>query len=385
VIQDNRLASYTAKSSRYQVYNKEHYVKPDRVIKSEFGNLYLETMDYLFDEYLQMYKLAKEYVVKEYPNTDAQPEAMYEAKSKARACDIVRYALPAGSMMNMAMTANARVYEHTIMKLLSHPSEEVQTIGHKLKTEIQKVIPTLVKYADKNEYLSTTEQDLYQYTTSQIKFDHFDDQEPIKLVKYDIDAYNRVVSSIIYRFSSYSYDQIETQVKTMTDQEKDEILHQYLCKMGKHDYPMRELEHIYYTFDILVDYGAFRDIQRHRICTQTNQALTTNYGYSIPEKLDQVGLVPRFKLCMEKAAMAFAKISTLFPFEAQYVIPMAFRKRVLITWNLRELFHFIRLRSGREGHISYRRVAMECYDKINEIHPMLGKYLIVDKSEGPSR
>lgn len=385
VVQDNRLASYTAKSSRYQVYSKESYIKPKKLLQSSVGDLYVETMDFLFDEYTKMYHQAYDYVVNEYPNTDNDPKWLYENKSKARACDIVRYTLPAGSLMNMAMTANARVYERAISKMLSHESEEVQLIGQKLKNEIQKIIPTLVKYAEKNDYMIDTEIDMARYTSEEIKFEDRGREETVVLVKYDQDAYERIITAILYRYSLYSYAQIENMVKKMNDQEKDKILREYLGKMGKHDYPLRELEYANYTFDLLMDYGAFRDVQRHRMCTQTNQKLTTEYGYCIPEKMDRVGLMSQFEQCMSKAADAYDKISKLFPFEAQYVVPMAYRKRVLINWNLRSLFHFIKLRSGKEGHIAYRRVAMACYDEVCRVHPLLGKYLVVDKTEGPSR
>ena len=144
---------------------------------------------------------------------------------------------------------------------------------------------------------------------------------------------------------------------------------------------MRELEHVYYTFDILLDYGAFRDVQRHRMCTQSNQPITVLHGYDLPPEIREAGFENEFRSVVEKAAEAFEKIYEKFPNEAQYVVPMCYRKRVLITWNLRELNHFISLRSGKKGHASYRRIAQECWRKLNEIQPLLARYINVDMDE----
>ncbi len=171
----------------------------------------------------------------------------------------------------------------------------------------------------------------------------------------------------------------------MSARDKESIFDEFLKKMGAHDIPMRELEHVYYTFDILIDYGAFRDIQRHRICTQTNQELTTKNGYDIPEEIEKIGYGKKFRGAMDSAEQAFETIRKVFPKEAQYVVPLAFRKRTLFTWNLRELYHFIKLRSGKEGHISYRKIAWDVYKELKKVHPLLAKYIKVDFSKGPSR
>ena len=162
----------------------------------------------------------------------------------------------------------------------------------------------------------------------------------------------------------------------MSRKEREKIIDITLKKMTGIDRPPREFEHTYYTFDILVDYGAFRDIQRHRICTQTNQFATTVHGYATPEGIIEAGFKNEYDNLMEKADWAFKKISQRFPIASQYVVPLAFKKRVLITWNLRELFHFIR--SGAAGHSSYRKIAQEVYKEIKKVHPLLAKYIQVN-------
>ena len=149
-------------------------------------------------------------------------------------------------------------------------------------------------------------------------------------------------------------------------------------RRGKHDQPLRALEHLTYTFDILVDFGAFRDIQRHRMCTQIPQELGASHGYSTPPEIAHYGLLPTYEECMARAREAYDIIARDFPREAQYVLPLAFRKRVLFTWNLREIHHFVQLRSAKQGHISYRHIAQQVFKEVERVHPLLAKYIRVD-------
>ncbi|MBN1502644.1 FAD-dependent thymidylate synthase [Candidatus Woesearchaeota archaeon] len=383
IIEDNRLASYTEKSSRYQIFDKTRYYTPSRIKNSQYADLYKDTMDFLFNEYNRLIKKVSKCIITKYPKLTEESEQHFKSVLKARTCDVCRYLLPAGTLTNLGMTANARTYEHAIKKFLSHELKEVNLIGKQIKAEVQKIIPTLVKYADNNKYMYETNKGMEEYT-SKLSLPA-DTTKSVTLVKYDESAYDKAVTSILYRYSKSSYSEIDKLMKRMSIKEKENVLDKYLGKMGKYDYPMRELEHIYYTFDILVDFGAFRDIQRHRICTQTTQDLTNELGYSVPQEIIESGFAEDFKCCMKRANEAYEKVLKDFPKEAQYLIPLAYRKRVLITWNLRQLFHFIKLRSSREGHISYRRIAWQCFDEIRRVHPLFAKYLRVDKSQGPAR
>jgi thymidylate synthase ThyX len=269
---------------------------------------------------------------------------------------------------------------------MSHPLSEMNRIGRDMKDEVLKVIPTLVKYADRSHYIAETDKAMEEFASGHTKTaEEARGQKSVTLVEYDQEAENKIIASVIYKYSHEPYAQIMKRIRKMNQEEKERVFDEYMKRMGRHDPPMRELEHVYYTFDTLVDYGAFRDIQRHRICTQTNQPLTTANGYDVPQEIIDADLEKQFRAAMESARHAYEKISERFPKEAQYVIPLAYRKRTLFTWNLRELYHFIKLRSGKEGHISYRRVAWELYNEVKRVHPMLAKYIQVDLSEGPSR
>ncbi|MFH1364120.1 MAG: FAD-dependent thymidylate synthase [Candidatus Aenigmatarchaeota archaeon] len=381
VVEDNRLASYTEKSTRYQVFDRNRYYKPKRLMESRFGKLYEDTCNHLFDVYVELTPHMFEYMRKKYPKPEEMKDGLYESVTKARACDAIRYLLPASTLTNLGMTVNARNLEHAIRKLLSHPLEEMRDMGTDIKTEVQKVIPVLVKYAEYNKYIHDTNQGMEKH---QIQ-DTPQNNDVVRLVEYDRDAENKIVSSILYKYSKNPYQQIREKVAGMSQEGKKKVLDDYLKGMDRHDWPMRELEHTNYTFDILMDYGAFRDVQRHRICTQTNQDVTTDHDYEIPQDLVDAGFKDKFVECMEKARHAFEEIRKEFPKDAQYVVPLAYKKRTLIAWNLRSLCHFIKLRSSKQGHESYRRIARMCYQEVKKVHPLLAEYIQVDMSEGPAR
>jgi thymidylate synthase ThyX len=200
----------------------------------------------------------------------------------------------------------------------------------------------------------------------------------VSLVRYPADAEEQLVASILYGYTAHPWTQVAAQAQGLSAAEKGRILDEYLSRRGPHDQPLRALEHLSYTFDILVDFGAYRDIQRHRMVTQAPQESTALHGYSTPPEIDRCGLGPIYREWMDRAVEAHRTIAAEFPREAQYLLPLAFRKRVLFTWNLREIYHFVELRSGRQGHVSYRQVAQQVFRELERVHPLLAKYIRVD-------
>ncbi len=380
VIEDNRLCAFTEKSTRYQVFDRNRYYKPQKLMSHPLGKLYEETCNFLFDTYCELTPKIMDFVQKNFPKPDDWTFARYESTMKAKACDVVRYILPVSTLTNLGMTINARNAEHAIRKMLSHPLEEMQFLGQRMKEEVQKIIPTLVKYADENKYIKETNQAMAQLTKETLP-PKTSKNKPVTIVNYDPDAENKVIAAMLYPHSSLPYEEIIKQVGFMSKEQKDKIIEEFHTRIDKHDWPLRELEHINYTFDILIDYGAFRDIQRHRICTQTNQDATVEHGYSIPREIIEAGFEKEYTQCMEKAIETYNQLIQEFPKEAQYVIPLAFKKRTLFTWNLRELHHFIKLRSSAQGHVSYRKIAQICFDEIEKIHPSLARYIKVNKTD----
>jgi len=381
VIEDNRLASYTEKSTRYQIFDKGRYYKPASVLASKYSEQYCDTLDYIFETYEVVVHKLIEFIKKRDPQEQDQQIKYWEASCKAKACDIARYLLPTATYTNLGMTINARGLEYALVKFLSHPIEEVRAIGREMKDVALNVTPTLIKFADEREYMK-------QYSEMIRKESHrvMDTLSPeqvksaVELVWYDPLGIEKYITALLYRGGEYSYHQIFQKVLRMSWQEKEMIVDASFKNRGPFDSAPRECEVVEYMHDILMDYGAFRDIQRHRMSTQINQDVTVVHGYDMPHEIIEANLEREFETAMARAAELYTALVSDFPYEAQYVVPLAYRKRTLVSWNLRELHHVIALRSTPKGHPSYRRIAQELYSTIQQVHPLLAKYIRVDTS-----
>lgn len=420
ILEDNRLGSYTEKSTRYQLFDKNVFFWDEKLMSCEYAEEVKQVVSELFDVYEKFQPIVKEYVKQRNPRKEGVNERAYENSIYAKVCDIVRYLLPAGTLTSMGFTFNARTAEHAISKLLSHPLKEAQDIGKRMLEEGSKICPTLLMFAGYNKFYAETNNEMMKIAPSfagknaqqritgaqQILIDAqqkiTDTQQSIgekkidtstesyksyvKTIFFDENADDKIVAAILYEFSQMSYENVFAKVKTLSFGEKEKIVDEYLKRRGLFDRPMRALEHAYFTMEIVCDYGAFRDIQRHRMNTQTTPLFSTHLGYEIPEEIVELGksdnsIIESYISVMEKVNSLYNKLSKKYPYESQYIIPLAFRKQVLFTWNIRELEHFIRLRSSVQGHISYRRVAQKCWEEVNKTYPLFAKYIALSMDE----
>ena len=378
VVEDSRLASFTEKSTRYVVFDRDKFYREPRIAAASHAALYDGTCAFLLHTYTRLMDHVTAAIRAETPREERQTERAHEAACRAKACDILRYVLPAATLTNIGMTINGRALEHLITKLLSHSLTEAREVGARMKAETREVIPTLIKYADSSAYLTDTG-DAMEALAGRLLAGVTPAEAPVvSLVRYPEDAEDRLIAALLYGYAVQPLAQIEERVRALSHEEKAEVIAQYLQRRGPHDQPLRALEHLTYTFDILVDFGAFRDIQRHRMITQTPQESTSVHGYSTPPEIARYGVSAVFDECMTRARSAYETIVRDLPREAQYVLPLAFRKRVLFTWNLREIHHFVQLRSGRQGHVSYRQIAQQVFKEMERVHPLLAKYIRVD-------
>ena len=378
VIEDMRLAAYTEKSTRYVVFDSDKFYRPPSVMASPHAALYTDTASGLLRAYTDLTGPVTAAIKGRHPRGEKQTEGAYNAACRAKACDILRYLLPAATYTNIGLTINARALEHLITKMLSHPLEEAQVCAGSLKEEATQLIPTLIKYAERNAYMAETRAAMGGEAARLLAGEAPAPSRPVTLVRYDERAEDMLVAAMLYEMSALPFTQVLGRVEKLPGEEKARILDEFLRRRGRHDEPLRALEHAYYTFDILVDFGAFRDIQRHRMATQTPQELGPAHGYSTPPEIEAFGHRQINGGWMARAEDAYRTIAADFPREAAYVLPLAFRKRVLFTWNLREVHHFVQLRSTPQGHISYRTIAQEVYRELERAQPLLAKYVRVD-------
>lgn len=418
-IEDRRIGlSYLEKSSRYVAWNKKingqyRFYKEPVLMKSKFGDLYLDTCNFSFEIYSKNIEPMVKYIREKYPiekytfkdskdgteksfsklkeeNDIKSANMIYNGSTKAKALDILRGLLPASTLTNVGITGNGRAFEYLLTILASSGLEEEQDLASKIKKELDTTIKAFVRRAD-DKYGKAFQNYLQQLkktskiVTKEIKPKIISGVRT-QLVDYESEktAIDKIITSIIYEQSpSTSYNIIMQQVKKLSDEKKRKIIRTFtnLRKNRRHR-PSRAFESVYYTFDLLNNFGMFRDFHRHRALTLERQLLTTDHGYNIPNEIKILGIEKDYRDCMVKTKQTFDKIRKKYPEQGQYVVNFAYNYPYFMKFNLREACHLIELRTVPQGHIDYRRVAQQMFKEINRVHPNLSKIMkFVDLKE----
>ena len=371
-IESNRLASYTEKSTRYQKWAPGEYYVPQEVIGEVFEAPYRQCCDRLFLAYRNSIEPVREKVREHHPRREGESEASWDNRIRSKCVDACRFLLPSAALANVGMTVNARSLEWAICKMLTHPLAEVREIGLAVKEVALREVPTLIKYADRVPYLSMAEDGLA--TLAAEVYAEFSD-EALRLIAYDPEAELRVLAAAIYTQACCSFETALSHVRTLREQQRFKLVEALLGNMGRHDSPLRALEHAVYTFDAQLDQGAYFELKRHRMMTQTPQRLTADLGYAVPWLIAEAGCEEAYRTAMDAAEDDYRSIAAWNPQVAAYVVPNGFNRRVLMTLNLREVFHLCELRSQPNAHFSMRRLALRMAEMIREVHPALAAYL----------
>ncbi|MEZ0394839.1 MAG: FAD-dependent thymidylate synthase [Anaerolineales bacterium] len=374
-IESNRLASYTEKSTRYQKWDPDAFFTPPELDGHPLLGLYTQTCRLLFETYAQSLAPVKALVEKQFPRRENESEEAYDRRIRSQYVDSCRFLLPAASLANLGMTANARLLEHAIGKMLSHPLAEVRQIGEEVKRVARAEVPTLVKYAESLPYLTHTSADLEEIARRQAPAVNRPSSDWCILHDYDPEGEDKILAAALFRFGGMTYAEALEAVRAAAPAERESLAAALLARLGEHDTPLRELEHTAYTFEILLDQGAYAEFKRHRMMSQTPQALTARLGYAVPRRVAEAGFEVRYRAAMEAAAEAYEKLAGWNPHAAAYLVPNGFHRRVLFTMNLREAFAFCRLRAAANAHFSMRRLAQRVGEEIRRVHPLLEQYL----------
>ena len=419
-IEDRRIGlSYLEKSSRYVAWNKKtngnyRFYRDPIIMHSKFADLYLDTCNFSFDVYSKNIEPMISYVREKFPiekysfkdshdgkeklfsklkqERDIKSANMiYRGSTKAKALDILRGLLPASTLTNVGITGNGRAFEYLLTVLKSSDLEEEQDLALKIKKELDTTIKSFVRRFD-DKYGNA-----YQNYLKQIKkisksiVSKEINPKPVpgpmtKLVDWESEkiAIDKIVTSIFYEQSpSTSYQNILRQVKNFPKEKKIKILNSFTkLRRNRRHRPSRAFESVYYTFDLLNNFGMFRDFHRHRALTLERQLLTTDHGYNIPNEIKILGIEKEYRECMDKTKNAFGKIRKKYPEQGQYVVNFAFNYPYFMKFNLREACHLIELRTVPQGHADYRKVAQQMYKQINKVHPTLSKLIkFVDLKE----
>ncbi len=382
-LESNRLASYTEKSTRYQKWNADDFYTPEEFSDPASRKIYTEICGHLFHLYESSLPILYESIDKETPVDTSVSEARRKRLILTAAGDVSRFFLPVAAFANVGVTINARALEHAITKMLSNPLKEVRSLGDEIKRISQQTVPTLVKYADEQVSLTSTASFYKNFVAGQITDNDVckEGQRGSKLLHFDADLEIKILIATMMRYSDINYAQSEKIVDSLDESDKNSCLEAIFKPLADHDIPIRELEYGNFLFEITLDQGAYLELKRHRMMTQTPSPFTPRFGYSIPAQIVKAGLLDIYIDAMEKAIEAFEKLKIISIPAASYILPNAFNRQVLLQSNLRSLYHFLALRSSPTAHFSMRRIAHQMTDQVRDCLPSLGRYIRVNTTE----
>jgi len=411
-IEDRRIGlSYLEKSSRYVTWDKKlngkyKFYREPTLMKSRFADDYLESCNLDFNTYTKniqpMLKLIREndpienYKFKAYDGTEKKisllknendiksANMIYRAATKAKALDVLRGLLPASTLTNVGITGNGRAFEYLITILLGSKLTEEKQLGIKIKNELDKTIKSFVSRSNDRygkalqKYFTDIKKISYRASRNTVH------GKPIlgnsvKLVEFEpeLRSINSVITALFFEQSpSISFEQILKNVKKMSKKSKIDIIKQLInARQNRRHRPPRAFEMTDYTFDLITNFGMFRDLHRHRTLTLERQLLTTDHSFDTPEEIVELGIKKDFEDCMYFTKSIFQKMRNKFPEQSQYIVNFAYNYPYYMRFNLREATHLIELRTVPQGHADYRKIVQKMYGLINKKHPILSKII----------
>jgi thymidylate synthase ThyX len=340
-------------------------------------------MDLAFETYARWIPALETHFRATYPKAPDDSDAVYRSVIRAKALDTLRGLLPAATTSNVGLFGTGQAFEALLLRMLAHPLEEVRTHAHVMLTELRKVIPAFLTRIDQPErggrwveYLATT-RDTFEERIQSTVACPAEPADEVTLTEFDPDGEIKVVASALYPVSDLPDVQLMAIVRGLSDERRSEILREYVGdRTNRRHKPGRAFERTHYRFDVLADYGAFRDLQRHRLLTLDWQPLTVGHGYVEPAALDDVGAIEDWRTVMRESAELYASLLARgLRHAASYAVVMAYRIRFYMDMNAREAMHLIELRTAPQGHPSYRRICQLMHRAIIEVagHRAIGE------------
>ncbi len=377
-IEGNRLASYTEKSTRYQQWDLDAYFVPPEIEGGPLEKAYRQACEILFETYQRCIPKVQDWLRKDQPQQADESESAFERRIRPAAVDICRFLLPAASLANVGVTINARALEYAICKMLSSPLAEVRQIGERILEVGKQETPTLIKYAACNAYLTGTREKMRKIA-ERVPEGPLND---FQLVSYDAAGEDQILAAVLFRYGrDRAYAQGLEAVQQMTPSEREAMVSDLMGSRRPFDQPLREFEYAQMSFEAVMDQGAYFEFKRHRMMTQTVQPLTTALGFAVPRGITASGCDEDYQKAMRQARDVYLQVAAVHQDAASYIVPNGYHRRVLFTMNLRQAFHFCRLRSAENAHFSIRLVALRMYEAIRSVYPALAPFMDVPTGE----
>src|SRR5215207_8654915 len=308
------------------------------------------------------------------PKDPADSDFVYRQATRAKALDATRGLLPAAAVSNVGIYGSGQAFEQLVMRLRAHPLPEARSYGQLVLHELRKVIPSFLRRVDLPDrggawtaYLEQTRTETTEVVQRLFGHEQPADAPAVTLVDWDPDAEDKLLAAAAYAVTDLPETQLLDRVKQLRHEDRVALLRAYVGeRTNRRHKPGRAFERIGYRFDVLADYGAFRDLQRHRLLTIEWQRLTPAHGYVRPDLVDAAGQTAHFDAAMHRSAALFETMLAPFPEQAPYAVAMAYRVRFVMQCNAREAMHLLELRTAPQGHPSYRRIGLEMHRLIAE-------------------
>ncbi len=380
VLEWGRLMAYLEQSTRYVAYDTRaasghyRYYRDPAILASPLGARYVGMMDRMFDTYGRLLPLMQSHLSDRHPKEPGDSDFVYRQSIKARALDALRGLLPAGSISNVGIYGTGQSYEALLLRMRAHPLPEAREYPRMMLEELRKVIPSFLQRVDRPErggawsgYMARNHESMGALAASILQGQRPGERPLVSLVDYDPRGEDKVLTAMLYPHSDLPEDQLADKVRALSDEERQALVRAYVGeRTNRRQRPGRALERTSYRFDIVSDYGAFRDLQRHRMLTIEWQQLGTDLGYVVPEEVVEARLRDPYEGSLANSALLHSILAERFPVQSAYAVALAFRMRYVMHMTAREAMHVIELRSGPQGHPAYREIAREMHRLIAE-------------------
>jgi len=379
VLEWGRLMAYLEQSTRYVPYtDKLHgswrYHVPEELDPGSLRDRYVQTMDHAFETYAKWIAPMQEYFARRYPKAPADSEGVHRAAIRAKALDTLRGMLPAATQSNVGIFGSGQAFEALLLRMRASPLAEVRACADQLLTELRKVIPAFLTRVDQPErggrwsaYFAGVREELEGVALDLAAVEP-EPRDEVTLTDFDPLGETKVVAAALYSISELPDDQLLDIAGRLSADERLAILRAYVGhRSNRRHRPGRALERTSYRFDVLTDYGAFRDLQRHRLLTVEWQPLTPRHGFTEPEAIIEAGAHDDWDRIMDASARLYEAVDAAgLKAVAPYAVAMAYRVRFYMDMNAREAMHLLELRTAPQGHPAYRRVCQRMHTLIAE-------------------
>jgi thymidylate synthase ThyX len=380
VLERGRLMAYLEQSTRYIPYTDRRgdawrYHVPAELEGHPLRAEFVETMNTAFETYARWIDPMRAWFEKRYPKSTSDSDGVYRQAIRAKALDTLRGLLPAATQSNLGIFGTGQAYEALLLRMRAHPLAEVRQTADVMLEELRKVIPAFMARVDQPDrggrwtaYFEATRAATRAAAARLVAHQAIAPRPEVSLTAFDPDGEVNVVAAALYEASSQPDDVVMEAARTMSAADRAHVLAAYVGDRGNRRHkPGRAFERTSYRFDVLTDYGAFRDLQRHRLLTIEWQTLGPRHGFVQPEAVIEAGADADWQAVMNRSAELFdaleqAGLATV----AQYAVSMAYRVRFVMDMNAREAMHVIELRTAPAGHPAYRRVCQQMHRLIDE-------------------